>query len=45
MLQVNLDSVKYAVSLFCRLGFANKKTEMDIQNIHDSWNNRDFIDE
>ncbi|XP_055319685.1 protein FAM91A1 [Sitodiplosis mosellana] len=40
MLQINLDTVKQAVSLFCRLGFARKKTNIDILNQHQSWNDR-----
>lgn len=44
MLQVNLDYVKYAVSLCCRLGFAKKKTEIEIIDRHNSWDSRDFIE-
>lgn len=44
MLQINLDTVKHAVSLFCRLGFARKKTNIDIPGQHSSWNDRKFDD-
>lgn len=37
MLQIDLDEIKQAVSLFCRLGFAQKKTNYDIPNGHASW--------
>lgn len=40
MLQINLDTVKQAISLFCRLGFARKKTNIDVPNLHPSWNER-----
>lgn len=40
MLQINLDIVKHAVSLFCRLGFARKKTNIIVANLHASWNER-----
>uniref|UniRef100_A0A6M2DPN4 Protein FAM91A1 n=1 Tax=Xenopsylla cheopis TaxID=163159 RepID=A0A6M2DPN4_XENCH len=43
MLQIELDSVKQAVSLYCRLGFAHKKfdnVEMNINKLHPSWLNR-----
>lgn len=42
MLQINLDTVKQAVSLFCRLGFARKKTNTEVVNQHPSWNERTF---
>ncbi|GAB0089898.1 fam91a1 [Sergentomyia squamirostris] len=45
MLQVNLDTVKHAVSLLCRLGFAQKKTEIDIANLHMSWENVEKIED
>lgn len=44
MLQINLDTVKYAVSLFCRLGFARKKTDIEVPNLHLSWNERESFD-
>ncbi|CAO1354798.1 unnamed protein product [Diamesa serratosioi] len=44
MLQIHLDSVKHAVSLFCRLGFARLKTRREIANLHKSWSNRAEID-
>ena len=44
MLQIHLDSVKHAVSLFCRLGFARLKTRREIANLHNSWSNRAEID-
>lgn len=37
MLQIDLESIKHAVSLFCRLGFAQKKTNFDVPNDHPSW--------
>lgn len=40
MLQINLDTVKQAVSLFCRLSFARKKTNIDVPDQHPSWNER-----
>lgn len=38
MLEVELDTIKIGVSLLCRLGFANKKTEFNMNNLHISWN-------
>jgi len=43
LLQVQLDTVKHVVSLFCRLGFAKLKTPPEVSNLHHSWRNR--IDE
>lgn len=43
MLQINLDTVKQAVSLFCRLGFAKKKSGTEVPNQHPSWNERDVL--
>lgn len=40
MLQINLDTVKQAISLFCRLGFAQKKTNIDVNGLHNSWSER-----
>lgn len=37
MIQIDLDAIKQAVSLFCRLGFAQKKTNFDVPNPHPSW--------
>lgn len=37
MLRINLDTVKHAISLFCRLGFARKKTDIEVTNLHMSW--------
>jgi hypothetical protein len=37
MLQIDLDSIKHAVALICRLGFARKKIDSNIPNIHQSW--------
>lgn len=37
MIQIDLDAIKQAVSLFCRLGFAQKKTSFDVPNPHPSW--------
>lgn len=45
MLQVNLDTVKHAVSLLCRLGFARKKNEIEVANLHGSWENVERIEE
>lgn len=42
MLQINLDVVKTAISLFCRLGFAKKKTNTEVPNQHPTWNDRIF---
>lgn len=44
MLQINLDTVKQAVSLICRVGFAHKKTDTELQNPHPSWNEREVLD-
>lgn len=44
MLQINLDTVKHAVSLFCRLGFAKKKTRLELTNHHASWVLRDQLE-
>lgn len=44
MLQINLDTVKHAISLFCRLGFARKKSETDVMSLHESWSVRDAQD-
>lgn len=44
MLQINLDTVKHAISLFCRLGFAKKKStnaSNDVQPpMHGTWSER-----
>lgn len=40
LLQVQLDTVKHVISLFCRLGFAKLKTTREVQNLHESWKNR-----
>uniref|UniRef100_A0A1L8DBA4 Protein FAM91A1 n=1 Tax=Nyssomyia neivai TaxID=330878 RepID=A0A1L8DBA4_9DIPT len=45
MLQVNLDTVKHAVSLLCRLGFACKKTEIVVSNRHPSWDNVERVED
>lgn len=45
MLQINLDTVKQAVSFFCRLGFANKKTDTTIAEPHASWDDRNAYEE
>lgn len=44
MLQINLDTVKHAISLFCRLGFARKKTDTEVPNQHESWSMRETPD-
>lgn len=44
MLQINLDTVKHAISLFCRLGFARKKTDADVPNLHESWSTRETLE-
>lgn len=44
MLQIDLDTVKHAISLFCRLGFARKKTNVEVPNQHPSWNERRTFD-
>ena len=40
LLQVQLDTVKHVISLFCRLGFAKLKTTREVQNVHVSWKHR-----
>lgn len=40
LLQVQLDTVKHVISLFCRLGFAKLKTTREVQNLHETWKNR-----
>lgn len=41
MLQINLDTVKHAISLFCRLGFAVRKIDDSIpMTVHLSWHER-----
>lgn len=40
LLQVQLDTVKHVISLFCRLGFAKLKTVREVQNLNDSWKHR-----
>lgn len=40
LLQVQLDTVKHVISLFCRLGFARLKTVREVQNLNESWKNR-----
>lgn len=45
MLQISLDTVKQAVSFFCRLGFANKKTDTIINEQHISWEERDAFEQ
>lgn len=44
MLQINLDTVKQAISLFCRLGFARKKTDTEVLNQHESWSTREALE-
>lgn len=38
MLQIDLDTVKQAISLFCRLGIARKKTDTEVPDQHPKWN-------
>lgn len=38
--QIELDTVKNVISLFVRLGFAKVKSAKDVQNLHESWKNR-----
>lgn len=45
MLQINLDTVKQAISFFCRLGFAQKITENAIVESHISWDERNAFAE
>lgn len=40
LLQIQLDTVKHVISLFCRLGFAKLKTAREVQNLHETWKNR-----
>ncbi|KAG4067688.1 hypothetical protein HA402_005460 [Bradysia odoriphaga] len=47
MLQINLDTVKHAISLICRLGFARKQIANDDPTnatLHESWHNRGPLD-
>ena len=37
MLQIDLEQVKHAVSVFIRLGFARKKNVVEPDNLHPSW--------
>ncbi|XP_071043761.1 protein FAM91A1 isoform X2 [Parasteatoda tepidariorum] len=37
VLQVELELVKNAVSMYCRLGFAKKKCQEDVTSFHSSW--------
>lgn len=38
VLEINIDLVKNAVSVYCRLGFAKKKgLEVNYDDIHPSW--------
>lgn len=39
MLQIDLDTVKQAISLFCRLGIARKKTNTEVPDQEPSWMN------
>ena len=43
VLQIDLQLVKNAVSMYCRLGFAKKKFAVDATNqeLHPSWQNWD----
>lgn len=45
MLQISLDTVKQAVSFFCRLGFAHKKTDKTVMEAHSSWEDRDAFEQ
>lgn len=39
VLQIGVDQVKNAVSVYCRLGFARKKNaDLDASLLHPSWN-------
>lgn len=44
MLQINLDTVKHAISLFCRLGFAKRKSNNNSNDVqppmHSTWSER-----
>lgn len=40
LLQVQLDTVKHVISLFCRLGFAKLKNTREVQNLHETWRHR-----
>lgn len=44
LLQVQLDTVKHVISLFCRLGFAKVKVTREVLNLHASWKNRSSDD-
>ncbi|XP_012942725.1 protein FAM91A1 [Aplysia californica] len=42
VLQIDLSLVKNAVSMYCRLGFAKKKSvDFDLSDLHPSWNEQD----
>lgn len=43
--QIELDTVKNVISLFVRLGFAKVKSSKDVQNLHESWKNRNGDEE
>lgn len=45
MLQISLDTVKQAVSFFCRLGFAHKKADTTIIETHSTWEDRDAYEQ
>lgn len=40
MLQIHTDTVKQAISLFCRLGIAQKKTNTDVPDQNATWDER-----
>lgn len=48
MLQINLDTIKHAISLICRLGFAKKQIANDdpiiTTALHESWKDRGPLD-
>ena len=44
VLQIDLSLVKNAISMYCRLGFAFKKSpDFDSEKLHTSWTNNDSI--
>lgn len=43
VLQIDLELVKNAVSMYCRLGFAKKKGVMNSEDLHSSWSNAQQI--
>lgn len=46
ILEIDIESVKQAVSMYCRLGFAKKKNiELVVEGMHASWAEKSVEDE